>query len=51
MPEFVTDALDPGAPVDTVPTVNVAASPSEPVGPVGPVALVLYGNYFLLQNK
>jgi hypothetical protein len=38
VPELVTDAEVPGAPVVVVPAVTVAAAPGVPVAPVGPVA-------------
>ena len=37
VPALLIVALDPAAPVDTVPTVMVAADPAAPVAPVGPV--------------
>ena len=38
VPTLVTEALDPGGNVVTVPTVTVAASPLAPVAPVLPVS-------------
>jgi len=37
VPALLIVALDPAAPVDTVPTVIVAADPARPVAPVAPV--------------
>ncbi len=39
VPEFVTVALVPAAPVIVVPTVTVAAAPAVPVAPVAPVGM------------
>src|SRR5574337_2168462 len=39
-PEFVTVALEPAAPVETVPTAIVAAAPSLPLVPASPLGIV-----------
>src|ERR1022692_1554118 len=40
LPEFITTAVVPGAPVTVLPTAIVAAAPLTPVAPCGPVAPV-----------
>ena len=47
VPSFITDALEPGAPVVVVPTVSVVG-PAGPVGPVGP-GIYLGQQCFLLH--